>query len=172
MRYIYTMEYYSAIKSKLMPFVATWMELNIFILSEVSQMKTNTIWYDLFVESKIWHRWPSYKTEIDYGQGEQTCGSLGWGEVGWTWNLGLMDANCYIWNGWTMGLYCTAQGTVCDWITLLHNKLKKHCKSTIIENVFQFSHVLLVQLFSLLYNITWFEHITVILVSFNKQPQI
>ena len=24
----------------------------------------------------------------------------------------LVDANCYIWNGWAMGLYCTAQGTV------------------------------------------------------------
>ena len=46
--YIYThthtMEYYSAIKkNKIMPFVATWMELEILILSEVSQKKTNTI---------------------------------------------------------------------------------------------------------------------------------
>ena len=23
--------------------------------------------------------------------------------VAWTESLGLMDANCYIWNGWTMG---------------------------------------------------------------------
>ena len=38
MWYIYTMEYYSAIKkNKLMPFAATWMDLEIFILSEVSQ---------------------------------------------------------------------------------------------------------------------------------------
>ena len=38
MWYIYTMEYYSAIKkNKIMPFVATWMELGILILSEVSQ---------------------------------------------------------------------------------------------------------------------------------------
>ena len=36
--YIYTMEYYSAIKdNKIMPFVATWMQLEIIILSEVSQ---------------------------------------------------------------------------------------------------------------------------------------
>ena len=34
MWYIYTMEYYSAIK---MPFAATWMELETLILSEVSQ---------------------------------------------------------------------------------------------------------------------------------------
>ena len=37
------MEYYSAIKkNEIMPFAATWMELEIMILSEVSQWKTNT----------------------------------------------------------------------------------------------------------------------------------
>ena len=36
--YIYTMEYYSATKkNKIMPFAATWMELETLILSEVSQ---------------------------------------------------------------------------------------------------------------------------------------
>ena len=36
--YIYTMEYYSAVKkNKMMSFAATWMELEILILSEVSR---------------------------------------------------------------------------------------------------------------------------------------
>ena len=35
--YIYTMEYYSAIKKKIMPFAATWMEPETLILSEISQ---------------------------------------------------------------------------------------------------------------------------------------
>ena len=44
MWYMYTMEYYSAIKkNKLMPFAATRMDLQIIILSEVSQGKTNII---------------------------------------------------------------------------------------------------------------------------------
>ena len=38
MWYIYTMEYYSAIKqNEIMSFAATWMDLEIAILSEVSQ---------------------------------------------------------------------------------------------------------------------------------------
>ena len=38
MWYIYTMEYYSALKkNEIMTFVATWMDLEIIILSEVSQ---------------------------------------------------------------------------------------------------------------------------------------
>ena len=45
MWYIYTMEYYSAIKrNEIMPFAATWMDLEGIMLSEISQTeKTNTV---------------------------------------------------------------------------------------------------------------------------------
>ena len=44
MWYMYSMEYYSAIRmNEIMPFAATWMDLEIIILSEVSQTKTNII---------------------------------------------------------------------------------------------------------------------------------
>ena len=44
MWYIYTMEYYSAIKkNEMMPFATTWMDLEIIILREVRKRKTNTI---------------------------------------------------------------------------------------------------------------------------------
>ena len=44
MWYTYTMEYYSTIKrNEIMAFVATWMDLEIIILGEVSQTKTNII---------------------------------------------------------------------------------------------------------------------------------
>ena len=40
----YTMEYYSAIKkNEIMPFVATWMDFQGIMLSEISQRKTNTV---------------------------------------------------------------------------------------------------------------------------------
>ena len=44
MGYIYTVECYSAIKkNEIKPFAATWMDLEMIILREVSQTKTNTI---------------------------------------------------------------------------------------------------------------------------------
>ena len=41
-KHIYTLEYYSAIKkNEIIPAAATWIDLEIIILSEVSQTKTN-----------------------------------------------------------------------------------------------------------------------------------
>ena len=61
------MEYYSAVKNnEMMPFAATWMDLEIVILIEVSQRKTNIIWYHLYVESKKkGTNEHIYKTEIE-----------------------------------------------------------------------------------------------------------
>ena len=41
MWYIYTMDYYSAIKKNAIPFATTWMNLEIIILSEVSQKEND-----------------------------------------------------------------------------------------------------------------------------------
>ena len=58
MWYIYTMEYYSAIKkNKIMPSSATWMELEILILSEVSQKeKEKYHMISLILVSNIQHK--------------------------------------------------------------------------------------------------------------------
>ena len=49
------MEYYSAMKTnEIMPLAATWMQLEVLTLSEVSQKeKDKYIGYHLYVESKI-----------------------------------------------------------------------------------------------------------------------
>ena len=55
MWYIYTMEYFSAIKNEIMPIVATWMDLEIIILSEVRKKQ---IPYDI---TYMWNLKKSYK---------------------------------------------------------------------------------------------------------------
>ena len=39
-------------ENEIVPFATTWMDLEIIILSEVSQTKKNIIWYHLYVEFK------------------------------------------------------------------------------------------------------------------------
>ena len=49
---MHTVEYYSAMKkNEIMLFAAMWMQLDIITLSKVSQTKTTTIWYHLYMES-------------------------------------------------------------------------------------------------------------------------
>ena len=57
MWYIYTMEYYLAVKKNdIMPFVVKWIELETLMLSEVSQ-KEKEIPYDImYLESNICHK--------------------------------------------------------------------------------------------------------------------
>ena len=53
MRSIHSIEHYSAIKrNEIMPFAATGMDLEIVILSEVSQRRRNIVFQPLHVESK------------------------------------------------------------------------------------------------------------------------
>ena len=63
--YIHTMEYYSAIKkNEIMPFAATWIDLEIIILSEVSQRQIpydiTYMWYLKYDTNEL-----IYETETD-----------------------------------------------------------------------------------------------------------
>ena len=52
MWYIYTVEYYSAVKrNEIMPFAETWMDLEMIILSEVSQIEKDKYHRISYVES-------------------------------------------------------------------------------------------------------------------------
>ena len=90
MWYIYTMEYYSAIKEKeIMPFAATWMDLEIVILNEISQSKTNIIWYHVYVESEKGYKWTYLQNRnrvADVENKLMVTGGKGWGI---NWKIGI-----------------------------------------------------------------------------------
>ena len=94
------MEYYPAIKrNKIMPFAATWMQLEIIILSEVSQ-KEKDKYHRISLICGIQNTTPvniSMKQKQTHRYREQTCGFQGGGWVGKgrTGSLGLADVNCY-----------------------------------------------------------------------------
>ena len=62
----------------MMPFAATLMQLQILILSEVSKKGKQILYGFTFMWNlKYVKNYPIYKTEIDHGHGEQTCGCQG-----------------------------------------------------------------------------------------------
>ena len=104
MWYIYTMEYYLAMKKNdVMPFAATWIQQEIIILSEVSQKLTNTIYYITYMwDLKCDTNKPIQEIETDsWTQRTDLCLSrCGDGKgKGWAGSQGLVDANYYIYNG-------------------------------------------------------------------------
>ena len=128
------MEYYSAIKKKeIMPSAATRTDLEIILLSEVTKRKTNTIWYHLYVESKIRHKWTYLRnrnrlTDIEnrlvVAKGEEE-----WGREG----LGVGISRCkLVYIGWInkVLLYSTGNYTQCPVIN--HNGKEYEKKYTYI----------------------------------------
>ena len=74
-----------------MPFSETWMDLEIIILSEVSQRKTNIIWYHLYAESKKKKKDTFeiiYKTETDSHTENKLGGRVGRG-VDWEFRIDM-----------------------------------------------------------------------------------
>ena len=104
MWYIYTMEYFSAIKEdKIMPFAAMWMELETLILSEVNQ-KENKTPYDVTCMWSLKYGTDDLSTKQKrYGHVGQACVCQG-GAGG--------SGNSCIWSGWAMRSCCITQGTV------------------------------------------------------------
>ena len=102
MWYTYTVEYYSTIKkNKIMPFAATWLEIETLILSELSQKEKDKyhmislisgIQYVAQMNPSIEKKLMDLENRLVIAQGEEEG-------VGWTESLGLIETNYCIWSG-------------------------------------------------------------------------
>ena len=144
---IHTMEYYSAMeKNEIMPFTSTWMQLEILILSEVSQTEkdkhhmisrilnliygTNEPIYRKETNSWTW------RTDLWLSRGRRVSG-MDWenrlvaaqveGEgLGGIRSLGLLDANYWFWNAFIMRSCYVALRTMSTYL-YFNNKGWKKC---------------------------------------------
>ena len=77
--YIHTIEYYSAIKKNgILPFAATWMNLESVMRSEMSQRKTNTVQY-FYVESKKYNKLVNKTKKKQAHRYKEQTSSYQWG---------------------------------------------------------------------------------------------
>ena len=80
--YVYTMQYYLAIKKKkILPFVTVWMGLENIILSEISQPEEDKYHMITLICGMQWTYWPKKQNRNRLMDGEQ------------------MSANCGVWGG-------------------------------------------------------------------------
>ena len=80
------MEHYLAgEKNEILPFVTAWIELEDIMLSEISQRKTKTVCFHLYVESKEWNKWTNIARQKGLTGTENTLVVAG-GQKGWRRN--------------------------------------------------------------------------------------
>ena len=105
------MKYFPAIKkNEIMPSVATWMDLESFILSEVRQR--NIIWHPLYVRSnKKWYKWTYLQNRTRLTDLENRLMVIIRGK-GYLGNLGWSCIHCYISNGVPTRTNCIVHGTL------------------------------------------------------------
>ena len=94
------MQYYSAMKkNEIMPFAATWMQLEITIL--INQKEKDKYHITYMWNLKYDRNAPIYEAETDIQTENRLVIIKGRVREGYPGGLGLVDANYYIPNGWT-----------------------------------------------------------------------
>ena len=91
--YIYIYTHYPAIKKKneILPFAATWMNLEGIMLSEISQRKTNIVWYHLYLESKKYNKLVNITDKKQTQRYREQTSSCQWGEGRAEGQVGIQD---------------------------------------------------------------------------------
>ena len=138
-------------KNKIMPFATTWIQLEILLLNEVRKRKTNSIWYHLYAESKIWHKLTNLQNRNRLTDMENRLvvvkGDGGWRGMDWEFGVSKCKLLHLEWISnevllYSTGNYIQSPGIyhdgnniyqkrkyeknvcmyMCDWVTMLYNR--------------------------------------------------
>ena len=101
------------------------MELETLILSERKSEGEKQIPYDLtYIWNLIYGTNEPFHRKENHGLGEQTGGCRGGGS-GIDWELGLIDTNSCLWNGWAVRACCVALGSYVQSLMMEHDNVRK-----------------------------------------------
>ena len=125
--HIYNRRLLAIKKNEIMPFAAIWIDFLLTNWSKSEREKINTIWYHLYVKSKIWPKW-TYLQNTNRLLDIEICGCQGDGEgSGMDWEFEISTWKLLHLEWISKRSCCIAQGPLSNhlWWNMMEDNVRK-----------------------------------------------